>query len=122
LRVQPRTKPIRNDMPAAVPATQATGLNDIHQTPNPTQPQSRIRPAQSTGWSRPREEAPVAPGVAYSERDLSRLCDTGRLRVEDLRDRNGNLWVLTGDTDGYVSGQLRSWGFSFKAGKGWWRK
>jgi hypothetical protein len=121
LRVQPQTKPIRKDMPAAVPATRAAGLNDIHQTPNSTQPQRRIRPAQSTGWSRPRDEAPVARGAALSERELSRLCDTRRLRIEDLRDRNGNLWVLTGDTDGYVSGQLRSLGFSFKAGKGWWR-
>jgi hypothetical protein len=58
----------------------------------------------------------------FSERELSRLCDTRRIRIEDFRERNGNLWVLTGDTDGHVSSQLQSWGFAFKAGKGWWRK
>ena len=72
--------------------------------------------------SRSHDETPPAHGIPFTERELSRLCDTRRLRIEDLRDRNGNLWVLTGDVDGYVSGQLRSWGFSFKAGKGWWRK
>jgi hypothetical protein len=120
--VQPRTQPIRNYIPAAVPPTRATGFNDVPQTLHSTQPQRRNRPAQSTGWSRPGDEAPVAPGVGLSERELSRFCDTRRLRIEDLRDRNGNLWVLTGDTDRFVSGQLRSWGFFFKAGKGWWRK
>jgi hypothetical protein len=122
MRVQPRTQPIRNNVLAAMPPTRATGLNDVRQTPYSTQPQRSIRPAPSPGWSRPRDEAPSAREVALSERELSRLCDTRRLRIEDLRDRNGNLWVLTDDTDGYVSGQLRSWGFSFKAGKGWWRK
>jgi len=44
------------------------------------------------------------------------------LRIEDLRDRNGNLWVLTDDTDEYVSSQLRSWGFAYRSGRGWWWK
>jgi hypothetical protein len=55
-------------------------------------------------------------------RELSRLCDIRRIRVQDLRGRNGNLWVLTDDRDRYVNSQLQSWGFSFKADKGWWRK
>jgi hypothetical protein len=62
------------------------------------------------------------PPVHEVEKWYPRLCDTRRLRIEDLRDRNGNLWVRTADADEYVSSQLRSWGFSFKAGKGWWRK
>src|SRR5207244_498696 len=107
MRVQPRVQPIRNDMPAAVQPAPATRLNDVHPTPYPTQSQREIRPAQPAGWSRPHDEAAALHGVAFSEKELSRLCDTRRLRIEDLRVRNGNLWVLTGDTDGYVSGQLR---------------
>jgi hypothetical protein len=122
MRMQPRSQPIRSDVPAAVSQTRAKEFNDFHRTPYSAQPQGNSRPTPSSGWSGPRDEAPNARGEAFSERELSCLCDTRRLRIEDLRDRNGNLWVLTGDTDGYVSGQLRSWGFSFKAGKGWWRK
>jgi hypothetical protein len=117
-----RIQPVRKDFPAAVPPTRTAGLNDVRRTPYFAPPHGSIRPAQSPASSRPRDDAPPARGVSFSERELSRLCGTRRLRIEDLRDRNGNLWVLTGDTDGYVSGQLRSWGFSFKAGKGWWRK
>ena len=70
----------------------------------------------------PAQNAAPLHGTPFSLRELSRLCDTRRVVFQDLRERNGNLWVLTGDTDGYVSNQLRSWGFAFKAGKGWWRK
>jgi hypothetical protein len=118
MRVQPRTQPVRSH----VPLTQGPSLNGARQTPYSAQPQRVIPPAQSPGSFRSRDEASPAPGVGFWERELSRLCASRRLRIEDFRDRNGNLWVLTGDTDGYVSSQLRSWGFSFKSGKGWWRK
>jgi hypothetical protein len=116
MHVQPRTQPIRSDAPfVRTPSVSAVRQTPYSAGPN-TQPARRPAPSISRG------ELQTARGVAFSERELSRLCDTRRLRIEDLRDRNGNLWVLTGDTDGHVSGQLRSWGFSFKAGKGWWRK
>jgi hypothetical protein len=54
--------------------------------------------------------------------DLLWLCESRNLRVDDLRPRNGNLWVLADNKDGYVSGLLRHWGFFYKPGKGWWRK
>ncbi len=122
MRVQPRIQAIRNDIPAAAPSIRANGFNEVHQASYSAQPQRIIPSTQPPGPSRSRDQAPSPHEVALSERELSRLCDTRRLRIEDLRERNGNLWVLTGDADGYVSGQLRSWGFSFKAGKGWWRK
>jgi hypothetical protein len=107
--------------------------------------QSRIRPKTQTGTigdafrnshSAGMSDVPQAPFVgpprrqefrsantaSFSNQELSWLCDTRRIRVEDYRDRNGNLWVRTDDKDRYVSDQLRSWGFSFKEGKGWWRK
>jgi hypothetical protein len=122
MRVQPRVEAIRNDVPAAARSTRANGFNYVHQAPYSAQPQRTISPAQPPGPSRSRDQTPSQHEVAFSEQELSRLCDTRRLRIEDLRERNGNLWVMTGDTDAYVSDQLRSWGFSFKAGKGWWRK
>lgn len=118
MHVQPQAQPTRND----VPFVRTPGFSDVRQTPYAVGPQRIIQPTQRPVSSRSRDETRPAHGIPFSERELSRLCDTRRLRIEDLRDRNGNLWVLAGDTDGYVSGQLRSWGFSFKAGKGWWRK
>ena len=56
---------------------------------------------------------PPTRGPAFSERELSRLCDPRRLRIEDLRDRNGNLWVLTDDTDNWVCQQPAS-GLGFR--------
>ena len=116
MHIQPRIQPIRSD----APIVRTPGFSDVRQTPYSVEPDAQ--PAQRPVPPTSRGEPKPARGVAFSERELSRLCDTRRLRIEDLRDRNGNLWVLTGDADGYVSSQLRSWGFSFKAGKGWWRK
>jgi hypothetical protein len=111
MHVQPGPQPVRND---ALPV-RTFGFRHVDQTPYSAAP-----PAQRPVSSRP--QILPARGVRFSERELSRLCDIRQLRIEDLRQRNGNLWVLTGDVDAYVSSQLRSWGFSFKAGKGWWRK
>jgi hypothetical protein len=58
----------------------------------------------------------------FTAQQLCRLCDPRGLRTEDLRGRNGNLWVLTDDTDEYVSRHLRTWGFAHRSGRGWWRK
>jgi hypothetical protein len=69
-----------------------------------------------------RNFSPPSSIASFSDRELARLCDKYRLRTKDLRGQHGNLWVLTGDRDTNVSPQLRSWGFSYKAGKGWWRK
>jgi hypothetical protein len=65
---------------------------------------------------------PPIQTTLFAERDLDELCRAHKLQVEDLRDRNGNLWVLTGDSSGYISNKLRSWGFAYKSGKGWWCK
>jgi hypothetical protein len=79
------------------------------------------------GQSRPTFQAtsnvtPPIQTTLFTERDLDEFCRARQLQIEDLRDQNGNLWVLTGDSDGYISSKLGSWGFTYKSGKGWWRK
>jgi hypothetical protein len=44
------------------------------------------------------------------------------LKIDDRRDRNGNLWVLHLRSDGEVADRLKDLGFRHVAGKGWWRK
>lgn len=116
MHVQPRTQAIWS----GAPFVGTPGFSDVRQTPYSVQ--ANAPPARRSVKPTSRSEPKPARGSTFFDRELARLCDDRRLRIEDLRDRNGNLWVLTGDADGYVSSQLRSWGFSFKAGKGWWRK
>lgn len=52
---------------------------------------------------------------------LRQFCEREGLEIRDLRDRNGNLWVMTDDSNGFVNHKLRDWDFSYKPGKGWWR-
>jgi hypothetical protein len=120
--VLPGLQPIRSEGPAQVPPTPATGLSHVVPTPTTMQDVGATTRAPVAGLSARRDPAPPARGPAFSEGELSRFCDSRRLRIEDLRDRNGNLWVLTDDTNGYVSSQLRSWGFAYRSGRGWWWK
>ena len=122
MRVQPGLQPIRNERPAQVSPTPPARLLDAAPISFAAQPLGATTRAPTPGASPPPDPIPPTRGPAFSERELSRLCGPRRLRIEDLRDRNGNLWVLTDDTDGYVSSQLRSWGFAYRSGRGWWWK
>ncbi len=44
-----------------------------------------------------------------------------QLSVEDMRTRGGSLWVRTDNNTYAVNAALRSMGFSYKPGKGWWK-
>ena len=122
MRVQPGRQAVRSESPARISPTSATGLIDIAAAPLAAQRLGAITRAPASGIPPQPDLIPPTHGPAFSVRELSRLCDSRRLRIEDLRDRNGNLWVLTDDTDGYVSSQLRSWGFAYRSGRGWWWK
>ena len=43
------------------------------------------------------------------------------LKVDDMTEDNGLLWVLTYNNDPRVNKVLHDWGFTYKSGKGWWR-
>jgi hypothetical protein len=55
-------------------------------------------------------------------RALDELCRERGFQIEDFREQSGNQWVQTDDSDLAVNAMLRSWGFTYKPGKGWWRK
>ena len=120
MRVQPGLQPNRSASPTQASPTPATVHNDA--APPPFAAQRSEATTRAPSVSQRLDLVAPTRGPAFSERELSRLCDSRRLRIEDLRDRNGNLWVLTDDTDGYVSNQLRSWGFAYRSGRGWWWK
>jgi EH_Signature domain len=119
MRIQP-SQP--ND--AIKPFVGAASATNIRNTANRTNAGALSSQGQLPPNMRGGANAPVQRDTqnVFSEREFARLCAVRRLRTEDLRSKNGNLWVFSGESDRDLSAQLRSWGFTFKAGKGWWRK
>jgi hypothetical protein len=58
----------------------------------------------------------------FSLEGLHRFAEAVGFKVEDLRNRNGNLWVRTDDRNIEVKHVLSTWNFRYKPGKGWWRQ
>ena len=65
-----------------------------------------------------RVEPPLA---SLSETIVAAFADMHRLRHQDHRPKGGSLWVFIDDDEGPVARQLTTWGFKYRAGKGWWR-
>lgn len=82
---------------------------------NPAPTEARGDPARNQTPAEPR----MKEGVFGQQ--LRQFCEREGLEIRDLRDRNGNLWVMTDDSNGFVNHKLRDWDFNYKPGKGWWR-
>ena len=80
----------------------------------PTAPASTIPAAAQT-----RDER--APAAWFSDENLRIYAARRSLKIEDLRQRNGNLWVRCDDNNPFVSKTLEDWGFKYRPGSGWWR-
>ena len=123
MHVQPGLQPTPSVSPAQVSSAPAARLNQAAPTLFPAQPLGATTRAPAPVVS-PQPDLVRTPTrrPTFSKDELLGLCGPRRLQIQDLRDRTGNLWVLTDDTDGYVSSQLRSWGFAYRSGRGWWWK
>jgi len=62
-----------------------------------------------------------ASGTAYSRSSLTEFARIKSLKLEDLSNVGGNLWVRAGNDDPEVVKQLSDWGFRHRANKGWWK-
>lgn len=65
--------------------------------------------------------SPVPTPSGFSMSSLASLARARNLTIDDLSQKNGNLWVRTDDRDPDVNQMLLSWKFTYRAGKGWWR-
>ncbi|NIF39796.1 hypothetical protein F3J14_02545 [Burkholderia sp. Tr-862] len=82
--------------------------NGTNVQPGSTAPVSRTRAHRLT----PQQEAGVKA-----------LCGRLGIKCEDLRDKNGNLWIFHDwPRDSRITPQLNEWGFTYRPGKGWWYK
>lgn len=82
---------------------------------------------QNTPDSRPAETvAPRAPlprprTEIFNEVNMKSLTSRMGGFVEDNRAKGGALWIRATDHNPEASRILRSWGFAYKLGKGWWK-
>ena len=107
LRARPASQ---NELPAGVGAPSSR---------NPMPPATRVHRMIAS-----EPNVPYAPKVDphYTRRELERFCAIRRIDVRDLTGVGGNLWVITDDSDEWISRQLKAWGLIYKPSKGWWRK
>jgi hypothetical protein len=69
----------------------------------------------------PREKINIRVGGEFSIDALHAFAKSHGLKVQDMRELNGNLWVRTNAENYDVYKVLRGWGFRYKSHKGWWR-
>lgn len=59
--------------------------------------------------------------LPFNRKTLMAFANARGIKVDDLTDRNGNLWVRTGNGVEQVSKVLLDWGFKYRPDKGWWK-
>lgn len=95
------------------------GVEPQKNTPTPRKvTQQPERPAPIPQVSRP--IVPVSNG-SYSRDGLNKLSELMGFQVHDKSALGGSLWARTDASNKDVARVLKSWGFTHKAGKGWWK-
>lgn len=84
---------------------------------SPVQPKA----APSTPTAPERSVRPTQPSEIYSKDSLIELASRYNATIVDRREKGGALWLIMGDPP-EARRILKSWGFKFSAGKGWWKK
>lgn len=107
------------------PGTTQHDVNRMqHVDTSSTQPQqaangANVQPGSTALVSRMRAHRLTA----QQEAGVKALCGRLGIKCEDLRDKNGNLWVFHDwPRDPRITPQLNEWGFTYRPGKGWWYK
>jgi hypothetical protein len=67
-------------------------------------------------------EYPQPTAERFSKETFFAFVREQRLDYEDYRQKQGALWVTIPSGKEHLVDVLRNWGFTFKEGRGWWRK
>lgn len=117
-----------NAVPMRVQQRVADPLPAAHETvsPTPVPPTPAVSPPPLASPPVRRHVPEHVGRHSRSEENFSKVAlyaytRAHRLKVEDLKDQNGNLWVRADDSDLGVNKALLGWGFRYRPGKGWWR-
>ena len=95
-------------------------MKEISEVPRFGEPDA-IETALADERGRPQPRAPITRNT-YSDEALQVFLTANGVTSEDNRGKNGALWVNLDDERSESTRQLASWGFKYKAGRGWWRK
>lgn len=76
-------------------------------------PRSPVLPAAKAALPTPRSEV-------FNEVNMKEITSRIGGFIEDNRAKGGALWIRATDHNPDASRVLRSWGFAYKLGKGWW--
>jgi hypothetical protein len=108
------------------------------ETKSPTKAQSSTEMTQVESRRRAQIETP--PGMTQiktrrssqtvepvfgekEERELLAICRRFSVPVRDMREHEGNLWVIhNSEEDNRLTALLNRYGFKYRAGRGWWWK
>lgn len=74
--------------------------------------------------SLPTEPAPnslISKYGSFAGHKLKALSKYRGFDIADLRTKGGNIWAYTQSNDPELIQLFQSWGFQYKAGKGWWK-
>ncbi len=56
-----------------------------------------------------------------NDKALRIFCTAFNLSIEDCRSSGGYLWIQTHDRTAVINQQLRTWGFTYRPGRGWFQ-
>lgn len=82
----------------------------------------RSQGSPSTSTDAQRAKLPTPESEVFNQTNLNALVRRMNASVDDRTSKGGALWILATDNNPDARRVLRSWGFEYKAGKGWWRK
>jgi hypothetical protein len=129
------TQPSSTPVAPPAPVTPTTAPRAVPEPPRPVarptdfpQTYGVLRPPSGNTTSSPaatpspeRRQLPTPASEVYSEENVRLLANRFNASVVDRREKGGALWLVMGDMPD-ARRILRSWGFDYSAGKGWWKK
>jgi hypothetical protein len=81
----------------------------------------RGQSSPSTSAAPLRAKLPTPESEVFNKTNLNALVRRMNVSVDDRTSKGGALWILATDNNPDARRILLSWGFAYKAGKGWWR-
>jgi hypothetical protein len=111
----------RKDVQSDSPSRSQAGLQDgLTKAPNPFLSQN-VSVSRVTVSAAPKAALPTPLSEVFNEVNMKALTTRVGGFIEDNRAKGGALWICATDHNPDASRVLRSWGFAYKLGKGWWK-
>jgi hypothetical protein len=113
-------RPTQVEIPRPSQVEVPSGLTQVETRPSShIEALSQMTQVETRRTSAARNSAPVFGDK--EERELIAFCRRFSIPVRDMREREGNLWVVhDSEADSRLTVLLNKYGFNYRPGKGWW--